>query len=155
MSEEKTEENIVSYISHVLQPGETIRYQGSVSWLILYLPAIILAVVGLVASAFAPGWIIAAASFFAALIFALRAWLIRRMTEIVVTDRRVIYARGLIRRNTVEVNMDKIESVDVNQTLLGRIFDYGDVTVKGTGSTLEPLLSVDRPIAFRNEVTAR
>jgi len=108
-----------------------------------------------VASAFAPGWIIAAASFFAALIFALRAWLIRRMTEIVVTDRRVIYARGLIRRNTVEVNMDKIESVDVNQTLLGRIFDYGDVTVKGTGSTLEPLLSVDRPIAFRNEVTAR
>ena len=145
----------MSYISHVLQPGEKIRYQGSVSWLILYLPAIILAIVGAVASAFAPGWIIAAVSFFAALMFALRAWLIRRMTEFVVTDRRVIYARIIVRRNTVEVNMDKIESVDVNQTLLGRIFGYGDVTIKGTGSTLEPLLNVDRPIAFRNEIIAR
>jgi uncharacterized membrane protein YdbT with pleckstrin-like domain len=111
----------------------------------LYLPAIILVVVGAVASVFAPGWIIAAVSFFAAWIFGVRAWLIRRMTEIVVTDRRVIYARGIIRRNTIEVNMDKIESVDVNQTLLGRIFDHGDVTIKGTGSTLEPLLNVGRP----------
>jgi uncharacterized membrane protein YdbT with pleckstrin-like domain len=51
--------------------------------------------------------------------------------------------------------MDKIESVDVNQTLLGRLFNYGDVTIKGSGSTLEPLLNVDRPIAFRSEVTAR
>jgi PH (Pleckstrin Homology) domain-containing protein len=122
---ERLKGSVVGYIDHVLQPGEKIGYQGSVSWLILYLPAIILAVIGVVASALAPGWIIAAMSFF------------------------------IIRRNTVEVNMDKIESVDVNQTLLGRIFDHGDVTIKGTGSTLEPLRSVDRPIAFRNEVTAR
>jgi hypothetical protein len=74
--------------------SESIRYQGSVNRMTLYHPAIILAVVGAVSSAFAPGWIIAAASFFAAPIFALRAWLIRWMTEIVVTDRRVIYARG-------------------------------------------------------------
>jgi len=80
----------VSYISHVLQPGEKIRYQGSVSWLILYLPAIILAIVGAVASAFAPGWIIAAVSFFAALMFALRAWLIRRMTEFAFAPKGVV-----------------------------------------------------------------
>jgi uncharacterized membrane protein YdbT with pleckstrin-like domain len=145
----------LSYVRHVLQPGETIRYQGSVNWLTLYLPAIILAVIGAAALALTSGWIIAAVCFFAALMFALRAWIIRRMTEFVVTDRRVIYRRGIVSRNTVEVNMDKIESVDVNQTLLGRIFDYGDVTIKGTGSTLEPLLRVDRPIAFRNEIIAR
>jgi uncharacterized membrane protein YdbT with pleckstrin-like domain len=73
----------------------------------------------------------------------------------VVIDRRVIYARGFIPRHTVEVNMDKIESVDVDQSVLGRIFDYGDVTIMGTGTTHEPLRNVDRPIAFRNEVTAR
>jgi hypothetical protein len=69
------------------------RTYGSpaLGWL-LYLPAIILAVIGAVA--LTPGWIIAAVSFFAALMFALRAWLIRRMTEFVVTDRRVIYRRG-------------------------------------------------------------
>ena len=145
----------MSYVKHVLQPGETIRYQGSVHW-ILYLPAIILGVVGVASSAFGPpGWVVAAICFLATLILALRAWFIRWMTEIVVTDRRVIYARGFIQRHTVEVHMDKIESVDVDQTMLGRIFDYGNVTIRGTGTTLEPLRDVDRPIAFRNEVTAR
>jgi uncharacterized membrane protein YdbT with pleckstrin-like domain len=85
----------------------------------------------------------------------LRAWFIRWTNEIVVTDRRVIYAHGFIQRHTVEVNMDKIESVDVDQTVLGRILDYGDVTIRGTGTTLEPIRKVDRPIAFRNEVTAQ
>ena len=51
--------------------------------------------------------------------------------------------------------MDKIESVDVDQTVMGRILDYGDVTIRGTGTTLEPIRQVDRPITFRNEVTAR
>jgi uncharacterized membrane protein YdbT with pleckstrin-like domain len=93
--------------------------------------------------------------FLLAVLLALRAWFIRWTNEIVVTDRRVIYAHGFIQRHTVEVHMDKIESVDVDQTMMGRILDYGDVTIRGTGTTLEPIREVDRPIAFRNEVTAR
>jgi uncharacterized membrane protein YdbT with pleckstrin-like domain len=99
--------------------------------------------------------VVAAICFVLGLILALRAWLIRWMTEIVGTDRRIIYARGFIQRQSVELHMDKIESVDVDQTMLGRIFDYGDVTIRGTGNTLEPLRKVDRPIEFRNEVKAR
>jgi uncharacterized membrane protein YdbT with pleckstrin-like domain len=99
--------------------------------------------------------VVSAICFFLALILALRAWFIRWTNEIVVTDRRVIYAQGFIQRHTVEVHMDKIESVDVDQTLMGRILDYGDVTIRGTGTTLEPIRDVDRPLAFRNEVTAR
>jgi uncharacterized membrane protein YdbT with pleckstrin-like domain len=152
-------EKIVSYIKHVLQPGETIRYEGSVHW-ILYLPAIILALVAAAIFVLSPlvawsyGWILAAACFLIALLFAFRAWFIRWMTEIAVTDRRVIYARGFIQRHSIEVHMDKIESIDVDQSMLGRLFDYGDVTIHGTGTTLEPLRDVDRPIAFRNQVTA-
>ena len=89
------------------------------------------------------------------MLLALDALRFRWTNEVVVTDRRVIYAHGFIQRHTVEVHMDKIESVDVDQTVLGRILDYGDVTIRGTGTTLEPIREVDRPIAFRNEVTAR
>ncbi len=89
------------------------------------------------------------------LLLAFRAWFIRWITEIAITDRRVIYAHGFIQRHSVEVHMDKIESVDVDQTALGRLLDYGDVTIHGTGTTLEPLRDVDRPIEFRNQVTAR
>jgi uncharacterized membrane protein YdbT with pleckstrin-like domain len=83
--------------------------------------------------------------FLLAVILALRAWLIRWMNEIVVTDRRVIYAHGFIQRHTVDVNMDKIESVDVDQTVMGRILDYGDVTIRGTGTTLEPYAKWTNP----------
>jgi uncharacterized membrane protein YdbT with pleckstrin-like domain len=97
---------------------------------------------------------IAAGCFAIALILALRAWFIRWTTEIAVTDLRVIYAQGFIQRRSVEVNMDKIESVDVDQSVLGRLLNYGNVTIHGTGTTLEPLRNVDRPIEFRNEITA-
>jgi Zn-dependent protease with chaperone function len=98
----------VSYIKHVLQPGETIRYEGSVHW-ILYLPAIILALVAAAILALSSlmawsyGWILAAACLLIALLLAFRAWFIRWMTEIAVTDRRVIYARGFIQRHSIEV----------------------------------------------------
>jgi len=62
--------------------------------------------------------------------------------------------RGLIRRHTVEMNMNKIESVDVDQTLFGRLFNYGNVTIRGTGSTFEPLHMIDAPLKLRTTVTA-
>ena len=66
----------------------------------------------------------------------------------------MIYAQGFIQRRSVEVNMDKIESVDVDRSVVGRLLNYGNVTIHGTGTTLEPLRNVDRPIEFRNEITA-
>jgi len=66
-----------------------------------------------------------------------------------------VYKRGFIRRHTVEMNMDKVESVDVDQSVLGRIFDYGDIVIRGTGVGIEPLRGIDSPLAFRNAVTAR
>ena len=83
------------------------------------------------------------------------AWLRRWTTELAVTDKRIIFKRGFIRRRTIEMNMDKVESVDVDQSVLGRILDYGDITVRGTGTGIEPLKGIDSPIDFRNHVTAR
>jgi uncharacterized membrane protein YdbT with pleckstrin-like domain len=55
----------------------------------------------------------------------------------------------------VEISMDKVESVDVDQGVLGRVFGYGDVTVRGTGEGVEPLRNVAAPIALRNAVMVR
>ena len=50
--------------------------------------------------------------------------------------------------------MDKVESVDVDQSLLGRLLNYGDVIVRGTGEGFEPLHMIDSPLKFRSEVPA-
>ena len=70
------------------------------------------------------------------------------------TDRRIIYKRGFIWRHTVEMHMDKVESVDVDQSILGRLLNFGDIIIHGTGETVEPLREIDHPIDFRNHVTA-
>ncbi len=147
------------YVEEVLQPGEKILFVSTIHWLI-YVPAILLLIAAIVATFWAGSgsevwrWI-SLLCFALALLSAARAWFKRWTTEIAVTDRRVIYKRGFIRRHTIEMHMDKVESVDVSQSVLGRILDYGDVLVRGTGVGFEPLQMIESPIALRNAVTAR
>ncbi len=61
------------------------------------------------------------------------AVVIRATSEMAVTDRRVIYKRGLVARKVADMRVENVESVDVNQTILGRIFHYAGIEIKGTG----------------------
>jgi uncharacterized membrane protein YdbT with pleckstrin-like domain len=85
----------------------------------------------------------------------LRAWFRRSITELAVTDHRVIYKRGFLRRHTVEMNMDKVETVDVDQSVLGRLLGFGTIHVHGTGQGIENLSRVAAPLRLRNAITAR
>ena len=151
----------MGYVDSILEPGETVRYHTTLSWTI-YTPAILLAICALAALLAAVsytdmvnvGWFAAIVFGLAAIVAAIPAWFRRWTTEIAVTDRRIILKRGLIRRHTVEMNMQKVESVDVDQTLIGRLFNYGNVTIRGTGSSFETLRMVDSPLKLRSTVTA-
>ena len=72
-----------------------------------------------------------------------------RSTEIAVTNRRIVVKLGFISRRTVEINITKIESVQVAQGILGRLFDFGTLVIAGTGTTHEPLQGIGDPIGFR------
>jgi uncharacterized membrane protein YdbT with pleckstrin-like domain len=148
----------MKYVEKVLQPGETVLFASTIHWLV-YWPAILLLTAAAVTALEASGhdffrWI-SLLCFATGLVSAAGAWFKRWTTEVAVTDRRIVYKRGFIRRHTIEMNMDKAESVDVNQSVLGRIFDYGDVLVRGTGVGFEPLQMIESPIELRNAVTAR
>jgi uncharacterized membrane protein YdbT with pleckstrin-like domain len=148
------------YIDEILQPGETLAYSGRLHW-IVYVPAaflLLLALAALTRVDNSTGWLwlsIAALLAAAGGIMLFKAWFHRWTTEIDVTDRRVVYKHGFINRHTVEMNMDKVESVDVDQSILGRLLDYGDITIRGTGETWETLHKIGAPLKFRNHVTAR
>ena len=86
------------------------------------------------------------------MIIILVALIRRATTELVLTDRRVIAKRGFISRDTVEMNLAKVESLHVNQGLLGRLFNFGDVSVVGTGSSLEPLRGISGPLELRRKL---
>jgi uncharacterized membrane protein YdbT with pleckstrin-like domain len=158
----------MSYVKHVLQPEEKILVDGRVSW-VVYHRAILYLVVGgvlvVLEQVFAPQGatrlylIDATAALFglATLISAVQAWFVRFTTEIAVTNKRIVYKRGFITRHTAEMNMDKVASVDVDQSILGRLFNYGTVQILGTGGarTIERLSPIDSPIALRNAIDVK
>jgi len=73
----------------------------------------------------------------------------RKLSEFVITNRRIIIKTGFIARNTFEMNLSKIESVTVEQTVMGRIFNYGSITIIGTGGTRETFHNISEPLSFR------
>jgi uncharacterized membrane protein YdbT with pleckstrin-like domain len=149
------------YIERILQPGESLVYSGRIHW-VVYGPAMLLALIAFAlvtqADAGPTGlvWLLASIAFWLAAGGAfVSAWFKRWTTEIYVTDRRIVYKCGFVKRHTVEMNMDKVESVDVDQSVFGRLLNYGDVTIHGTGEGWEPLRNIGAPLKLRNHVTAR
>ncbi len=78
--------------------------------------------------------------------------LIDRVTsEFAITNKRIIIKVGLVSRRTLEMNLGKVESVNVDQSILGRILGYGTIIVIGTGGTKEPFSDISAPLEFRRQ----
>ena len=78
--------------------------------------------------------------------------LIDKLTsEFVITSKRIVIKQGLISRRTLELNLSKVESVNVDQSILGRILDYGTIIVIGTGGTREAFADIAAPLEFRKQ----
>ncbi|QPF85329.1 PH domain-containing protein [Bradyrhizobium genosp. L] len=152
------------YIDEILQPGEKVLYSTNAHW-IFYWQAIAAWVValalliasrlttvdGLVLACFAAAAVVA----LAALFWTIKAWFHRLTTETDVTNLRVVHKTGFITRKTFEMSLDKVESVDVYQSIPGRILNYGDVTILGVGEGKQRITTIASPLAFRSAITAR
>jgi uncharacterized membrane protein YdbT with pleckstrin-like domain len=152
------------YIDDILQPGEKVLYSTNAHW-IFYLPAIAAWVVALAFLVLSRLFVdstptllclsLAAISAIFAIYKMLTAWFHRWTTETDVTNLRVVHKTGFIKRRTFEMSLDKVESVDVNQSILGRLLNYGNVTVRGVGEGAETIQTIAAPLDFRNHITAR
>jgi len=83
---------------------------------------------------------------------ALRGAIVMFTTEFAVTNRRIMAKRGFIRRHTLEILLSQVESVSVNQDVLGRVLNFGTVTVTGTGGTSESFRAIVNPVGVRRKV---
>lgn len=152
------------YIDEILQPGEKVLYSTNAHW-IFYLRAILawivaLALLGLSRATMTEGIILLCLSAsaivaLAAVYWTIRGWFHRFTTETDVTDRRVVHKTGFINRHTFEIALDKIASVDVDQSIPGRLLNYGSVTIVGVGEgSTKTIDTIASPLAFRSAITA-
>ena len=158
----------MSYVESNLVPGETVIYQTRLHWIVM-LGHIVLGcfVLGL------PGALLlyyaisrtgmdnktlhlmeggGVALLVCGLVSVLIGMVRRNATEMAVTNRRVVIETGLASRTTIEMLLNKVESIEVNETALGRMLGYGAIVVIGTGGTPEPFHKIAHPLEFRNQV---
>lgn len=143
-----------SYVERNLSGDEKVICEARLSKVPLILSLIWSVIVLLAVSSITSGG--KGVFFGAAIIFAL--WLILKdlitilTTELALTDQRIIAKHGLIKRNTMELRLSKLESVQVDQGIIARIFNYGSVVMSGTGGSKSPFKAIADPFTFKNAV---
>jgi uncharacterized membrane protein YdbT with pleckstrin-like domain len=143
---------MTAYIETVRAPDERILQLGHLHW-IIYQPVAAFALATVIAMMVAQSGLVALLLFVTAVMW-LSCWITRLTTEIAVTDRRVIVKRGLIRRSTIEINANRIESVAIEQSIMGRLLNFGTLIVRGTGTGIEPIPRVAEPLMVRAAIGA-
>lgn len=88
----------------------------------------------------------------AALAYLVKSFIDYKTSKFVVTSRRVVLKVGLIRRVSMEIVLNKAESIILDQTIVGRVFNFGSIAVVGTGGTKDPFHRIAAPLQFRRAV---
>ena len=128
----------MSYIEDSLSQGEKVEGLFELHWF-AYVPMFIWIILGVVT--FGITWIIA-----------IYAYLRLRSTEQGVTNKRVIRKKGIIGRKTEEMKLKSIETVEIDQSIFGRIFGFGTVKVTGRGISALLLNGIDDPLSVKRKI---
>ena len=154
---------MAGYVEKTLGTSEEIVYRAHFNWTYSFWPSVWLVIslspiimlayaqfrAGVPWSQLAVAWYIFLGGFVVGIFQFLAHMIVLWTTEIVVTTFRFVYKTGLVSRNTQEVSLNKIEEITLSQSVLGRVFDYGSLTLRGTGVGVITLPNIDEPIKVR------
>ena len=151
----------MGYLEKNLLPGETVAYRAHLHP-IIYLQSAFFGLVGLSFVVFGLAnpevsflWMFGTVFLlYAAGVGAVRA-IQSASSEFAITNKRLVIKVGFIKRKTLEMVLTKVETIRVDQSILGRVLNYGTIMVTGTGGTNEPFKSIANPLEFRRQVQAR
>src|ERR1035437_3931675 len=124
-----------SYIKQILIDGEQVIYQARLS---IWSQAALVLVGIVLLPVFAVG-----------VLLLLWAWIVCRTTELAIINKRIISKSGIIQRTVMELRLDKIESIKVDQGVMGRILNFGSITISGTGGDKTPIERIADPLQFQ------
>jgi uncharacterized membrane protein YdbT with pleckstrin-like domain len=133
---------------------ETVIYEGKLHWSIFLMPVILcfFAVGGIVGLLVIKHPIPAGLLFLVAVAIILPTILRYSTNGLVLTNKRVISSQGVTSRRSIDISLQKIEGVSVDQSLMGQIFNYGTIVIRGTGGGLEKFPLLGAPAEFTKEL---
>jgi uncharacterized membrane protein YdbT with pleckstrin-like domain len=147
----------MTYLDRHLLGGETVRFRTRLHWKVFVIPVLLTLVVCgplIIWALLSDRKLLALIPASLALVILTGTHLYRVSSEFAVTNRRVVVKTGLLNTRSIELLLPKIEAIEVTQSLMGRIFGYGDIIVTGSGGTDNTFDDIQRPLLFRQAVQA-
>jgi len=147
----------MSYAEKNLIPGETLLYLTGLHWIVFVVPIVVGAFLGLIGLPLLASDSRGVGFYLSLLAAAFIGYAVvrKRAVEMAVANKRVFLKWGLLRRRTLELLLNKAESMGVNEGILGRMLGYGTVVVRGRGRTREGFPSIRQPKEFSRQVEKR
>ena len=156
----------MGYIEKNLVPGETVLYKTRLHWIVLVWPlfaGLLLGGIGLALSiggyeanskgdAYSALIIVGVLFVISASVVVVAGFIRRNATEVAVSNMRVLIKTGLLARKSIEVLLSKVESIGVDESVVGRMLGYGSGIVRGTGGTFETFRRIAHPNELRRQV---
>ncbi len=137
----------MNYVETVLMPGETIIEKAQIHWFIFVMDVILLLIAFWLRDIeLLMAMVIAAVAIFTTI----RDLVYYLTTELALTNKRVIAKFGWVQRHTIELSLSRVESLTVNQSIFGRIFNFGTLTINGIGGIRTPIPIIADPLKFRS-----
>ena len=139
----------MGYVEANLLPDEKLVHKATLHWLIFW-KAIFVTALGTILLVLAPA--VGIVVVVIGLVLFVPPWIARRSSEFAVTTKRVIVKTGLIQRRTLELLLRQVEAISVDQSFMGRVFNYGSITLSGTGGVREVFHNIAAPLEFRRHI---
>jgi len=139
----------MSYIEKNLMNGESIIYLSNLHWVVFLWPVICFIVAITLFTVGGNAAVVGVLFILIAIVTGISSFINYKTSEFGITNKRVIVKVGFIRRNSIEVLLNKVEGIQVNQGILGRILGFGSIIVTGTGGTKDPFHKISAPLEFR------
>ena len=139
----------MSYLSKVVGPDETVIHIAKVHW-VVYARGLFAIALGLGLGALVHEYLFALCLL--GVLLLIPGWFYSFTTELAVTDRKAVAKWGFLQRQTIEQRLSTIDSVRVNQSILGRLLNYGTIEVTGSGFSITPMKDIAAPLAIRRAV---
>jgi hypothetical protein len=128
----------MAYLDESLAPGESIVARFDLHWTAKWRLYVYL--------------LLAIPTLGIALLAAVYEWLRLRSIEMGVTNRRVVRKTGIVSRETAELRLASIETIDLRQTTWGRVLGYGDVVLTGRGESAMVFQRLARPLDAKRAI---
>lgn len=127
-------------------------YKARLHWILFIWPVLVFAVGAYISMNFMSLYKAGLAIMGLAVFWEAVVWLTYQCSYLIIKKKQIILCTGIFVRQTLDISLSKIESVDIRQSLLGSMFHYGSLVITGTGGTKQYINYLNKPLTCRRYI---